>query len=278
MSEVYEALRRSGLLATSEQQDERAQQAPPPWELLQSEKPTELALDEAVLLQPHYTSQSRLVALSQNGNLGKEKFLVLSTHLKHLQEKRQLRRVVLTSSLKGDGKSVVAANLAISLARGTKQKVLLLEGDLRQPVLSQLLHCDEREGLSDWLQAQEAAAKFLCRLEDLPLWLLFAGIRRERPLELLQSLRLPQLLGMLDGWFDWIVIDAPPLVPLADASVWARLADGVLLVVRENQTPKKLLQQAMDGLGKSAVLGLVLNDARNVDEKYYKTYYANRGA
>jgi capsular exopolysaccharide synthesis family protein len=277
MSEVYEALRRSGgLTIAGDEPEESDQGASSSWTLLQSESGGEgLCLNQAALVQPRFTSESRLVALAEGNNLGKEKFMVLSSHLKHLQDRHQLKRVALTSSLQREGKSLVATNLAISLARSTKQKVLLLEGDLRQPVVSQLLGCGDHAGLSEWLQGP-AQSNFLFRLEGLSLWLLFAGIRRERPLELLQSTRLPQLLGLLGQWFDWIVIDAPPLLPLADASIWVRLADGALMVVRENQTPKKILRHAMEMVGQSSLIGLVLNDVRNLDERYYKTENADR--
>ena len=277
MSEVYEALRRSGGLAIAADETEESDQgASSSWTLLQSESGGEgLSLSQVASVRPRVTSQSRLVALAEGNNLGKEKFMVLSSHLKHLQDGHQLKRVALTSSLQREGKSLVATNLAISLARSTKQKVLLLEGDLRQPVLSQVVGCGDHAGLSEWLQGPPQS-NFLFRWDGLSLWLLFAGIRRERPLELLQSARLPQLLGLLGQSFDWIVIDAPPLLPLADASIWVRLADGTLMVVRENQTPKKVLRHAMEMLGQSSLLGLVLNDVRNLDERYYKTKSADR--
>src|SRR2546427_12592925 len=81
--------------------------------------------------------------------------------------------------------------------------------------------------------------------------------------------RSPQLLNQFSESFDWILIDAPPLLPLADADLWTRLSDGVLLVVRENRTPKKILQKALDSLGKAALLCLVLNEASGLDQNYY---------
>jgi capsular exopolysaccharide synthesis family protein len=279
MSEVYEALRRSGVVLTGEGYEEK-EQAPPAWASVLEDtrhQQDELPIDQAPVLQSSFSAPARLVALSTNGGLGKEKFTVLSTHLKHLQDKNPLKRVIVTSGLKAEGKSLVATNLAISLARNTKQKVLLLEGDMRQPSLERLVGCGEREGLSDWLQASDPRSNYVTRLEGLPLWFLFAGIKRERPMELLQSPRLPQLLALLGNSFDWIVVDAPPLMPLADTSVWLRLADGALMVVRENQTSKKVLQKAMDNLGKTPLLSVVFNDAKNADESYYDAYKTPAG-
>ncbi len=180
--------------------------------------------------------------------------------------------MVLTSSVQNEGKSLLAANLAISLAGGTKRKVLLLEGDLRQPALSRLFGCIQPEGLTEALDGKGSAKWSLYRLDSLPLWLLFAGVLRDRPLELLQSPQLIRLLAQLEESFDWIVIDAPPVLPLADAGLWARLADGVLLVVRENRTPRKILLRALDNLNKRGLLGLVLNEASGPDGTYYKRY------
>ena len=93
------------------------------------------------------------------------------------------------------------------------------------------------------------------RLEGLNLWFLPAGRPPENPLELMQSGRLSQLLDQLSAWFDWIVIDSPPILPLADTSVWARLADGILLVTREGTTKRRMLQRGLQALERVEVAG-----------------------
>src|SRR3989442_437804 len=236
----------------------------------QNPRADRLPLAQATLLHPSGSPEARLVSLTRSGGLGAEKFLLLGTRLKHLQEHHGLKKVVLTSSGKSEGKSLVAANLAISLARNTKQKVLLLEGDLRGPVLSRLFGHNKFNGLTELLRQKEPPGKFLYRMAGLPLWVLFAGTLREHPFQLLQSFSLPQLLNQFSESFDWILIDAPPLLPLADADLWTRLYDGVLLVVRENRTPKKILQKALDRLGKAVLLGVVLNEDSGLDQNYYE--------
>src|SRR5437879_675811 len=270
MSPGIQSLSRSELVPTSiETQGE--ERRVPHSQLPQNPRADRLPLAQATLLHPSGNPQARLVSLTRNGGLGAEKFLLLGTRLKHLQEQHGLKKVVLTSSGKSEGKSLVAANLAISLARSTKQKVLLLEGDLRCPVLSRLFGDCKFNGLTELLRQKEPPGKFLYRMAGLPLWVLFAGtLRDDHPLQLLQSSRLPQLLNQFSEPFDWILIDAPPLLPLADADLWTRLSDGVLLVVRENRTAKKILQKALDSLGKAALLGLVLNEASGLDENYYE--------
>lgn len=269
MSPGFQTLSHPELVQTGIERQKEERGAPRS-QLLQNPKTDRFRLDQATLLHPVVCPQARLVSLTENGSLGAEKFLLLGSRLKHLQDQRQLKKVVLTSSVKHEGKSLVAANLAVSLARSTKQRVLLLEGDLRCPALSRLFGNGEFKGLSELLYRKEPPTKFLYRMAGLPLWLLFAGTLRERPLELLQSSHLPQLLKQFAESFDWIVIDAPPLLPLADADLWTRLSDGVLLVIRENRTPKKILQKALDCLRKTALLGLVLNEASGLEQSYYE--------
>jgi len=89
----------------------------------------------------------------------------------------------------------------------------------------------------------------------------------------MQSGRLSELLNQLSGWFDWIIIDSPPILPLADTSVWARLADGILLVTREGTTKKGMLQRGLQAIEQSKLLGAVVNSSANTDHSnYYQRY------
>jgi Mrp family chromosome partitioning ATPase len=111
-------------------------------------------------------------------------------------------------------------------------------------------------------------------LEGPNLWLLPAGIAPSNPLELLQSGRLPALMDQLAAWFDWIIIDSPPILPLADASVWTRLADGVLLVTRQGVTEKRQLLKGLEAIDVKKLIGALLNCSRNAAHSDY--YYSKR--
>ena len=102
-----------------------------------------------------------------------------------------------------------------------------------------------------------------------------AGDPPANPLELMQSGRLSQLMAQLVPLFDWIVIDSPPLLPLADTTVWQRFADGTLLVVREGTTEKNALQRGIEVLKKGDLLGVVLNGSSNGNHQNYYQRYAN---
>lgn len=215
--------------------------------------------EQAALLKPAPPVNARLVTLREVQSVSTEKFRVLSTRLMHLQTQRPLKTVLITSCVPGEGKSFVAANLAVTLARGQNQKVLLLGGDLRQPGLSSIFGFQKLPGLAEYLQEGADLTGLLCRLEGMPLWFLPAGNSPQLPTDLLQSDRLAELIARIAGSFDWVLVDSPPMVPWADANIWARLTDGILLVVRKNKTPKALLAKALESLDNPSILGVVFN-------------------
>jgi capsular exopolysaccharide synthesis family protein len=215
---------------------------------------------------------SRLVAIGSEESLGAEKFRFLAVRLRQLRQTRQLKRILITSTIPQEGKSTVSSNLACTLARRKQHKTLLIEGDLRRPTIAQKFGFGPVPGLSEWLRG-EAESMNLYRLEALGLWVLPAGSAPENALELMQSGKLPALMDRLTEWFDWIVIDSPPVLPLADTSIWARLADGILLVTRKNVTEKKQLQRGLDALERSKLLGAVVNGSTDTAHSdYYQRY------
>jgi capsular exopolysaccharide synthesis family protein len=223
-------------------------------------------------LEVSVTAASRLVYFSEPDSLAAEKFRFLGVRLRQMQQARPLKKVLITSTIPEEGKSLVSANLAGVLAR-RKQKVLLIEGDMRRPTLAQQFGLGRMAGLAEWLQSGAQTASNIYRLGGPGLWLMPAGDPPANPLELMQSGRLSQLMSQLSSQFDWIVVDSPPLLPLADTTVWARLTDGLLLVTREGKTEKKQLQRGLDAVKNLPLLGVVLNGCSRSDhENYYQRY------
>jgi capsular exopolysaccharide synthesis family protein len=217
--------------------------------------------------------EGRMVSLSENESLGAEKFRFLAVRLNQMRQARRLKKVLITSTIPEEGKSVVSANLAVTLARRKPQRVLLLEGDLRRPVLARDFGLPNLAGLSECLQGEAKLTTNIYRLEGAGIWFLPAGAPPENPLELMQSGRLLEVLDQLTAWFDWIIIDSPPILPLADTSVWARIADGILLVAREGTTQKRQLKRGLEALTQPKLLGVVLNASTNADHSnYYQRY------
>jgi capsular exopolysaccharide synthesis family protein len=217
---------------------------------------------------------SHLVALTQKESLAAEKFRYLGVKLRQLQQGRNLKKILIGSTLPEEGKSMVSANLAATLARRQQQKVLLIEGDLRRPVLAQRLGHIGLEGLAEWLIEGQSPLPNIYQLEDAGFCLIPAGSPPENPLELMQPDRLQGLLSRLSVLFDWIIIDAPPLLPLADATVWSKLSDGVLLVVREGKSEKRYLQRGLSAVDPKSLIGVVINSCSNTDHKDYYSRYA----
>lgn len=276
MSRVYEALRQSEL--------ERGATVPlfDPDSFLSeaiSVAPTAtpvkecLDWDQVATVNPRPGDDSRVVALSNGNSLGAEKFRLLRARLRHLREKQQLRRIVITSAVPNEGKTLVSMNLAVTLAKHSSENVLLLEGDLRKPMIAEHMCLQSYPGLDDWMAGQEPISNFLYRVDDLPLYMLPAGAPRDNPLAILQSTRFLQLYQQLSAAFDWILIDAPPLLPMADVSFWTRQADGLMIVAREGRTPKKILQKGLEVLDSPKLIGVVLNEAHAVERSYYYHYY-----
>jgi capsular exopolysaccharide synthesis family protein len=166
---------------------------------------------------------------------------------------------------------MVAANLACTLARRKEQRTLLLEGDVRRPALSKMFGLDRIPGICEWLQDDHRQMTNIYYLEGPGFWILPAGSASGNPLELLQSRKLSIVMDQLSTLFDWIVIDSPPVLPLADTSVWSRLADGILLVARQGTTEKRQLQRGLEALDQKKLIGALLNCSQSsaLSEHYY---------
>jgi len=233
-------------------------------------------LDKCQSLQVSVAPQNRLVCFTDPGGPAAEAFRLLSVRLRDIRQIRQLKTVLITSTIPQEGKSMVAANLACSLAMGTQQRVLLLEGDLRRPSLSHIFGLGKNPGLSERLHGDQALASYIYRLEGPNVWILPSGSAPTDAAELLRSGRLSIMMDQLKGFFDWIVIDSPPILPLADTSVWTRLSDGILLITREGITEKKLLQRGLEAIESTKLIGAVINSSTHSSDGYY--YYTAASA
>jgi capsular exopolysaccharide synthesis family protein len=293
MSNIFEALQRAeaersggslpknadsvaDLLQEIEEEIDRKQslsELPPSVKL---ESPEAGTFAFAKVLLPAPAADSRLVCLTDQGSLAAEKFRVLGLKLRHLRERRKLKRIVITSSIPEEGKSLIAANLALNQSRSKLLKAVLIDGDLRRPELASRFGFHRNlAGLSEVLRGERRLSDVVYKLEGSGLWFLPAGVTPENPIELMQSSRLQQLLEQLETFFDWIIIDTPPILPLADSPLWMKLADGVLLVTREGVCEKKQLGRAVEVIDRSTMLGVVVNSCSSNEQKYYYARYSS---
>ncbi|HMF92360.1 MAG TPA: CpsD/CapB family tyrosine-protein kinase [Candidatus Angelobacter sp.] len=223
--------------------------------------------DEPALELPY---SSRLVAMFDERSVGAEKFRVLASRLQYFRKQRSLKRVLITSTIKSEGKSLISANISVTLGR--RYKTLLIDGDLRQPGLTNLLGSNGLRGLADWWREAEDVTPFLRRVGTPKLWHLPAGQAASQPLEIFQSQRMAEMLNQVGEMFEWVIIDSPPLL-LADPNLLAGLADGTLLVVKEGKTPQRELRRSLESIENLKLVGIVMNGSSDAAHRYYGQYY-----
>src|SRR6202030_3089115 len=237
MSRLYDTLRR---MEKQKRRPDIAGEPDAPVDLLSK------AIDAPGELLPGTTAHikvgdtSRLVALTDPTSLGAEKFRALVARLENLRQKSELRAIQITSAIINEGKSLVAANLAVTLVKHFGYKVLLVEGDLHRPSIGTLLGLPHFEGIAQWWrkrQGKNEIARYIYELDGTSLSFLSAGSSFDEPAQILQSLRFGPALLSLVGCFDWVVVDSTPMSLIVDVNLWSRLVDGTLLVVREGVAP-----------------------------------------
>jgi succinoglycan biosynthesis transport protein ExoP len=186
-----------------------------------------------------------------------------------------LRWLVVTSAGPSEGKSIVAANLALSLAQAG-QRVLLVDGDMRRPRVHEIFDIPQEPGLSNVLTGNAAIAETMRKSDTQGLWLLSSGYIPPNPAELLGSRRYRDLVASLEDHFDWAIIDTPPVLAVTDSTIAANTASGVVFVVGADKTSRHAARAAVEQLNaaKGHLIGAVLNNAA-IDRHpyYYQGYY-----
>jgi capsular exopolysaccharide synthesis family protein len=171
----------------------------------------------------------------------------LRTNLRYVDVDHELRVMVITSSVESEGKSTTAVNLALAFARAG-QRVLLIEADLRRPKISNYLGIEGAVGLSNVLAGLAEYEDVVQPWGQHEFWVLPGGFVPPNPSELLGSRQMADLVARVRNQFDIVLIDAPPLLPVTDAAVVAKLADGAVLVVRHGRTSRARITAAVTSL------------------------------
>lgn len=230
-----------------------------------------------------------LPSLPALGNRGAsvEQFRGLRSNIYQARYESPLKTILIASGVPSEGKSFVAANLALSLARNSTNHILLIDGDLRRPTLHTLLGAPNSVGLSDYLEGDAEISDILQRDQDrgkgeyggtnytANLTLIPSGKSSDHSTELVAGERMKQLIASVSPHFDWIIIDAPPVLAVTDAVEISRVADAVLLVARGAATRYEVAQHAQAAFANSRILGFVLNnvkDAPNAGSYRYNRY------
>lgn len=288
MSRIYEALQRADFDKGSGHQQDLDATVEPARVLEFIEDPQPASADLSLVdiaKQPWSPSTDAIPCLLEQG-LIVEQFRSLRSRLLEVRRQSAIKTVLISSGMPSEGKSFVAVNLAVSLARDGASRVLLIDADLRRPTLHQALAAPRQPGLSEYLastagifevlQGNGAKDPLLDGISSLTF--IPAGASMDTSSELLTNTRMKDLITSLSPHFEWIIIDSPPVLAVTDAVDIARVADAVLLVAREAHTPFQVAQRAQAAFKQSAVLGIVLNAAKNAHHKnsyYYGSYYGS---
>jgi capsular exopolysaccharide synthesis family protein len=205
-----------------------------------------------------------------------EQYRMLRSKLSLMQKETGLKTLLITSTVPNEGKTLVSCGLAAVLAQDSGRRVLLIDADLRKPDVSRVLGImkeDRFEGLSQVLQGQNPFEEALLCSVDQSLYLMPSGPVPLNPAELLSTRYLELALRSAAKYFDWVVVDSPPVLPLADASLLAPLCDSALLVVNASSTPAKIIKSAIQTIGRDKFCGVVLNRMRDMRLSTYYHYY-----
>lgn len=209
---------------------------------------------------------------------GMEEFRTLRSRLYQAREKQSLSKILVTSALPKEGKSFTSANLAQVIVRQHGKRVLLIDGDLRNPRLHQLLGAEPGPGLANYLTSQVDEYSLVQRGQMENLFFIPAGEARGDSAELIGNGRIKFLLSRMEAMFDWIIIDSPPAALVSDPGLLANYCDGVLLVVRSNNTPVDAARKAAKEFSGHPLLGVVLNGIEPELSPYSQYYYSTYGA
>ena len=296
MSRIDEALRRSrGGDDVAAVIDARNERFASPWALGAEPRPADPRVEPAPVVDAPGDAPSRpaLAAVAPSGPIEGfnsqwrerlvvspdadwllvEQFRRLAATLHQAQTAGNIKVVMVSSASPGDGKTLTAINLALILSESYRRRVLLVDADLRRPSIRDVSHLPNVVGLSDGLRAKTEQKLTVMQITR-TLTLLPAGRPDPDPMSGLTSPRMRRILDDAASRFDWVIVDAPPVGTVADASLLSGMVDAALLVVRANYTQCPLAMKAIEAIGRDRILGVVLNAVEAGDQPSYTAYAA----
>ena len=210
-------------------------------------------------------------------SLSAEAYRRLRANIKLYSEEEPLKTIVITSSIRGEGKSTITQNLAYILSQD-ESKVLIIDCNLRNPSMHLMFSIENNVGLTDVLSGSCELEKAIKNIEE-SLFLITAGSIIDRPSEMLGSDAMKELLESVSNNFDYIIIDTSSILVVSDTLLLATQTDATIMVVNAKKTTTNVLKQGYGQLmkAKANVIGAVLNNCnKSIDNKYYGYYEGDR--
>jgi protein-tyrosine kinase len=223
-----------------------------------------------------FVQAARLVLHKDTEQVVVEQYRKLAAVLHHAQVERGVKVVMLASAQASEGKTLTAANLALTLSESYGRRVLLIDADLRRPSIGRVFGVSGPGGLSDCLRSRELQTLRVTYVTD-GLGLLLAGQADHDPMAGLTSGRMQEIIEQASEEFDWVLIDTPPIALLSDAHLLAAMVDVAVFVISAGTTQHQVIQRAVETIGREKIVGVVLNrvDASALAEASYDDYYRN---
>lgn len=202
-----------------------------------------------------------------------EQFKALRAKVEYKIDMVELRVLAVTSAVTGEGKTLTAVNLAVSMAATGRKKVVLVDIDLRKASVARILGMPKGPGLSEYLYGAVPRDEIV-RSSSLPgLFIIPGGMTVAHPTDTLAGDKFRSFLRDLRNQYDLVILDTPPVIPVPDAVTVAEQVDAFILLFRLQHTPHHLFRQALEELGERKVMGVVLNGEEKKSDKYYTRYY-----
>ena len=217
--------------------------------------------------------EGKLVQNASAHPFSMEQYGRLAAAVEHHQVEQGLNRLMVSSSVPGEGKTLTIVNLAMTLSKSYTRRVLLVDADLRSPSIHGVFGIPNVDGLCEALQSNSREVS-LTRVSQ-RLWVLPAGALHGDPLTVLASPRMAELLEDLATQFDWVLLDAPPVALMPDAGLLVRLTRAAVLVIGAGSTPHSVVEKAVADLGRDNIVGTVLNRIEGKSVKW-SNYYGRR--
>ena len=201
-----------------------------------------------------------------------EQYRRLGAALHHAQAEQGVRIIMVTSAMPAEGKTLVAANVALVLSHSYARRVLLMDGDLRRPSVHTVFGVENTSGIADRLEGERAGALPPVQVSQ-NLELLVAGRPQPDPMRLVTGSAMNRLIHDAGARYDWVILDSPPVGLLPDAHLLAAMVDKVLFVIQAGKTSYDIIQKSVATIGKDRIIGTVLNRAEAAVANPYYTQY-----
>lgn len=205
----------------------------------------------------------RIVSFHDSKSPVAEQYKILRTNIQAIDSKHPVKAITITSSVHKEGKSITSINLAISMAHDlNKKNILLVDADLRRASISKYLGFKSEYGLADLISNGLNVDEALINIGVDNLTVLPAGKIPHNPAELLGSIKLKNLVSLLKSKYDYIIFDAPPIIPVTDAGLLGAQTDGLIMVIQANRTQKGVVDHAESLLkqAQAKILGYILTN------------------